>query len=494
MTRAIIISSAVCGILFGFLFGLQRGESAAITEQRDQFAPRLADKDKVHASLRTDEFPVDPATLPFKDWMPFDYRRASLSEILAKASVIDLPKAILAHVQALPPDRLQSELANVFSTPVSKKDFARALAAHLLLLRYAEVDPTAALAFARSLGPNQREYAQSVIVATVAEDDLAEAARIADALDEAQNEGIAPSSGWTSEVVAAAWAKDDPDSAMQWAHTIKREDNRVRAMASILANTPVDRRTATAIAIADPDERALATGSFVRKWASYNPQGALQWALDQEPYFGRYHDCVSCALDGWSRIDPRAAAQYLTGMPTLTRRQRNIRRQTMPRIVPPYFVNQPGDAVDFVESLPESPARNMVIEEIRKVFVVVGRLVGMPEKLVTDESHPSVFVPVAFVEVNHADVQAIQESAFHWESHTGDLGLSARVFERILEANKELNFMNQDQLDALRRKTSSTLEPQVERLDGGELEPIIQSGLDPRRADDFVESLPGGAH
>jgi hypothetical protein len=195
----------------------------------------------------------------------------------------------------------------------------RMMASFLLFGRWAEVDPTAAMAFSNTMGmaggfvrPTILQSWASVDPANAAKY-YAENSREFAMMDMMGGGRRGPMGGQgASSIIATEWARQDPAAALAWASSLATGKNEaMTAVVGEVAKTD-PRKAAEMIARMDPEQRAASYRSVAAQYGALDFAEAQTWirtlpADDQE-------GALASAIEGLSGKDPAAAAKQVSAM------------------------------------------------------------------------------------------------------------------------------------------------------------------------------------
>lgn len=297
---------------------------------------------------------------------------------------------ILGELQRTTDPEDARQLAELAAASVDRRHLARAVehAARLrpseamqeligqLLLRWAELEPTAAAERARrGLQPFLQEATVELLFARVRESDAGAAVRFAAAMGHCASRAAMVAAG------AAQWARQDWPAALGW--LAAEPEGRVLAagadaliaqaapgslpeIATALghlssAHAGVLERVAArwaahdamaasiwaaTLPIAETARRDV-VGAAVAAWAREAPAAAAGFALSLPPGFARDEAALQVVAI-WGASDPAAAAAWLGGLP-----DEELRAQAGARLVAAWSDRDPGEAGRWLAALPE---------------------------------------------------------------------------------------------------------------------------------------------
>ena len=372
MKKFFLGTLAIGGAAVGFTLGLNRGQETAYTEARSKFEPLIKASEEEYKFLTQQEHKRKGITSSDQSWMPLRFRFAGLDEILAEASASEAPRAMLSRIQSLPKEEIEATLRDLHKTERDENDFVANFAEYALLLRFAEIDSEAALAFANTTSPSRRDATRAAVLAVLAETDASNAAIAA--LDEA---GLNTKNLFTrrraTDAVAKTWARQDPQAAVEWATNLPDPYLQTGAAADAIYEAPHDQWGNLVTSINDPFVHDYVAGDLAYRWSLSEPQAAVDWAysLPVESHSSYQSDPVVHAMRGWWRSYPNRAAAYLGQLPRNSRRNRDICRQAVPELFQEWLINDPAAALAYVSTMPDCPFRDEALMHIERALIIV---------------------------------------------------------------------------------------------------------------------------
>jgi hypothetical protein len=369
MKHLLLGTIAVVGIALGFTLGLNRGQDIAHQETRAEYAPILAEKESQYLQLTQRDSKPAGISPSKQDWMPLQFRFSMLDEILTKANAIDAPRAILSRIKSLPKEEVEATLKMIHARPRDDEDFMVNFAEHALLMRFAEIDSAAALAFADATALNRRDATRAAVLAVMAETDASGAAIAA--LSKLDKKNAAGRSEATS-AVAATWARQDPQAAVSWANTLPTPQLRADALSNAIYETPQEEWDGFVHTISNDYERNHVVGNLAQNMANYAPDAALDWAYSQPVISPSQPDPVVRVFNSVRyRRHPNRSAEYLVNLSKNTTRNRDIYNNALPQLLQDWLVTDPYGALQYAHNHPDPYIRNEVFAHMRKALVVI---------------------------------------------------------------------------------------------------------------------------
>ena len=227
-------------------------------------------------------------------------------------------QALLEFYGGLSPEQLAEEATKLENLPMNE----RLMASFLLFGRWAEVDPTAAMAFSNTMGM-AGNFVRPTVLQSWASVDPANAAKYyQDNPREFAMMGMmggggpggrgGPGGQGGAAIIAGEWARQDPAAAMAWAASLTTEKGQaMNSVVSEIAKTD-PRKAAEMIAQMDAADRGNAYRSVAAQYGALDFVDAQTWirtlpADDQAAALGS-------AIRGLSGTDPAAAATAFKAM------------------------------------------------------------------------------------------------------------------------------------------------------------------------------------
>ena len=298
-------------------------------------------------------------------------------------------QALMDYYAGLSPEQLEEEARKLEDMPMNE----RIMASFLLFGRWAEVDPTSAMAFSNTMGFTGM-FVRPTILHSWASVDPANAARYYTAnprefaMMGMMGGGRGPMGGQGgASIIASEWARQDPAAALAWANSLTTEKS--QAMGAVLGE----------VAKTDPKKAAEMLGgiqgenlgdayrSVATSYGAKNFDEAQAWIrtlpADQQA------DAMAAAIEGLSRNDPAAAAIQLAQMQEgeakaeatarvigdwarvdpaaaadLMRKQTDEEavRDGMRQLIPAWVAKDPAAALQFANSYEAGPARDSALQ------------------------------------------------------------------------------------------------------------------------------------
>jgi len=252
-------------------------------------------------------------------------REKKVNDILREPGQMARMQSLLDLYAGMDAAQLEAEAAKLDSLPMAQ----RIMASFLLFGRWAEVDPTGALAYSNTMGMGGM-FVRPTILQSWASVDPANAAKYFTenprefAMMGGFGGGRGPGGGESgASVIAAEWAKLDPEAALAWANGLEGRD-KSGALGSVISEmaSKDPTKAAQVAATLEGDDQARAYGEIAGKWASTDFAAAESW-IQSLPAEARDR-AMSQALQSLAATDPQGAAAKVAGIPVGRDRDRAI--------------------------------------------------------------------------------------------------------------------------------------------------------------------------
>ena len=294
-----------------------------------------------------------------------DKKARNLEEIYNKPGQTNRVQALLDLYSNLGPDEFAGEAEKLDALPFNE----RILASVLLFGKWAEVDPTAAMAFTDTMG-----FAGAFVRPTVlqgwASTDPVNAAKyytenpaqfaMMNMMGGRGGRGGMGAQG-PGEIIAGEWAKQDPAAAMAWASGLKINSN--EAMNSVISQ----------VAKSDPEKAAGMVGSMAadaqkgayetiaKQWGAKNFADAQSWAngLPEDQRAA----AMSAAIEGLAQSSPELAAAEIGKMTDA-----DAIRAAVPTVAKNYARSDVRGSMDWLSSLDNNDAKMDAMREVMPIW------------------------------------------------------------------------------------------------------------------------------
>jgi hypothetical protein len=241
-------------------------------------------------------------------------RMKSTDEITRMPGNSSRIQALLDFYGGLSAEQLAEEAATLEQLPLSE----RMVSSFLLFGRWAELDPTAAMAFSGTMGM-AGGFVRPTILQSWASVDPANAAKYYAAnprefaMMDMMGGGRGPMGGQgASSIIATEWARQDPAAALEWAGSLATgKGDAMNAVVGEVAKTD-PRKAAEMIAKMDPADRAGAYRSVAEQYGALDFGEAKTWI--QSLPTDAQEKAMESAIEGLSNKDPVEASKQLALM------------------------------------------------------------------------------------------------------------------------------------------------------------------------------------
>ena len=240
-------------------------------------------------------------------------RARSLEEIARMPGNMDRIKALMEFYAGLSPSQLAEEARKLESLPMNE----RMMASVLLFGRWAESDPTAAMAFSNTMG-FAGAFVRPTILQSWASADPANAAKYYAAnprefaMMGMMGGGRGPMGGGQqgpASIIASEWARQDPAAALAWAGTLTTDQSQaMNAVIGAVAQTdPL--KAAGMVASMTGTDKGDAYRAVASKYGALDFNAAQAWVrtLPAEEQAA----AMASAIGGLANTDPQSAAQQV---------------------------------------------------------------------------------------------------------------------------------------------------------------------------------------
>ncbi len=295
-------------------------------------------------------------------------------------------KNLLDFYAGLSPEQLAEEAKKLENMPMSE----RIMASFLLFGRWAEVDPTAAMAHANTMG-FAAGFVRPTILQSWASVDPENAAKYyaENPREFSMMGGPGGGGGNGASMIAAEWAKQDPQAALAWASSLSGGD-KASAMTSVVREVAMTdpKKAAELAGSIDAAERGDAYSSIARSYGAKSFGEAEIWVkslpADEQ---GR---AMASAIEGLSQTDPSLAwtkAQAMADGDDKNRALRNVlenlsktdstaalkqlgtltpeqQQRSIGPVIQNLAVTDNTAAMKYVQGLEQGPVRDRGIQEI----------------------------------------------------------------------------------------------------------------------------------
>jgi hypothetical protein len=258
-----------------------------------------------------------------------------------------------------------------FSTEADKLEALpfneRILASVLLFGKWAEVDPTAAMAYADSMGFVGMMVRPTVLQGWASTDPVNAAKYYTENPSQFAMMNMMGGGGGRggigalgpAEIIAGEWAKQDPNAAMAWAAGLK--NNSAAAMSSVISEVAKADPLKAAGMVADmsEDARGGAYENIAKVWGQKNFAEATAWAAGLPE--AERSAAMSAAIEGLALSNPALAAAELSKMTDV-----ESRNDVVPSVAKNYARVDVKGSMEWLNSLDDDAKR----ESMREVMPI----------------------------------------------------------------------------------------------------------------------------
>ncbi len=298
-------------------------------------------------------------------------------------------QALMDLYAGMTPSQLEEEARKLENLPMNE----RIMASFLLFGRWAETDPTAAMAFSNTMG-FAGGFVRPTILQSWASVDPANAAKYYAsnprefAMMGMMGGGRGPMGGQGgASIIASEWAKQDPAGAMAWANSLTTEKSQAlsavvgevaksdpKKAAEMLAGMTGDDMGRAYDSVAaqygasnfseaqawirtlPADEQAGALAAAIGGLSNTDPEAASKQIAQMEA--GDEKDrAVEAVVEDWARINPQAAADFLK-----TQESERAQRDGLRQLMPAWVAQNAGAALTYANSLPQGNVRDSALQ------------------------------------------------------------------------------------------------------------------------------------
>lgn len=282
----------------------------------------------------------------------------SVEEIYLKPGQSNRIQGLLDFYANLSADQFASEAEKLDALPFNE----RILASVLLFGKWAEVDPTAAMAFTDTMGFAGAFVRPTVLQGWASSDPVNAAKYYTENPAQfammnmmggrgARGMGAQGAAG----IIAGEWAKQDPKGAMDWASGLK--SNRGDAMTAVITQAAkTDPAKAAEMVVGmDAEEQGGAYETIAREWGAKSFAEAAAWAngLPDE----QRGTAMSAAIEGLAQSDPMSAAAEISKMT-----DEDARRDAVPTVARNYARTDVRGSIDWLNGLDDGAKRDSMRE------------------------------------------------------------------------------------------------------------------------------------
>ena len=252
-------------------------------------------------------------------------RLRSVEDVMREPGQLARMQALMELYSGMDAAQLEVEAAKLDGMPMAQ----RIMASFLLFGRWGEVDPQGALAFSNTMG-FQGAFVRPTVLQSWASVDPENAAKyFSENPREFATMGFGPGGGGPgggdsgASVIAAEWAKLDPDAALAWANGLEGRDKSAALNSVISEMAAKDPSKAVQVAATlEGADQERAYSEIAEKWGSSDFAAAEAW-IQTLPADARDRAMAS-ALQSLALTDPEGAAAKVASLPEGRNRDRAI--------------------------------------------------------------------------------------------------------------------------------------------------------------------------
>lgn len=314
---------------------------------------------------------------------------SSVGQIARMPGSSNRTQALLDFYAGLTPEQLAEEATKLENLPLNE----RMMASFLLFGRWAEVDPTAAMAFSSTMGM-AGGFVRPTILQSWASVDPVNAAKYFAAnprefaMMDMMGGGRGPMGGQgPASIIASEWARQDPAAALAWANSLTT--GKAAAMSAVVGEVAKSdpRKAAEMLGKMDPAERADAYRAVALQYGALDFGEAQTWIRSLPA--DEQAAALASAIGGLSNTDPAAAAKQVASMEAGDAKDRLIsdvvedlarkdpqaaadflkeqdsevaQRDAMRQLMPAMIGKNPIAALAFVNSYQPGPVRDSAVQ------------------------------------------------------------------------------------------------------------------------------------
>ncbi len=329
-------------------------------------------------------------------------RGSSTSEIARMPGNSNRIEALLKFYAGLSADQLAAEAAKLENLPMNE----RIMASFLLFGRWAEVDPTSAMAFSNTMGIAGNFVRPSILQSWASVDPVNASKYYSENPREFAMMGMmggrGPGGQGGASIIASEWARQDPTAAMAWAS--KLATGKGEAMNSVITEVAKKDPSQAAAMVSQLDEadRNSAYRSIAGQYGAVDFAAAQAWIRTLPA--SEQADALASAISGLSGTDPAAAAVQLAAMEAGEAKDRvlddvigqlarkdpqaaaellkqqaseDAQRDGMRSLMPAWTNQNPAAALAYAQALPQGRVRDSALQSY-----IWSNTTGSPAELI----------------------------------------------------------------------------------------------------------------
>jgi hypothetical protein len=281
------------------------------------------------------------------------FAMVELENIMAETDPVKRMKLLLEYAEILSPDQIPAMLAALNDQPKwGKGNPETEMIKHMLLTRWAQANPDAALASLTNFEFKSNGWnPHSILAGLTYSDPQRAAAWISD--PESGVGHFGKSGNQFVSTVATEWARQNPQAAFTWAGTLP-ENLQAAAYSTIIsqmAGRDPKQATTLAMSLEPSAARSQILGDIASSWARTSPSEVLAWSASLEG--SERTETLREAIGVLAGTEPAAAAGYLDQISD----QENI-DPYLQDVASRWAAQQPAEAAEWVINQDEGEGRS----------------------------------------------------------------------------------------------------------------------------------------
>ncbi len=287
-----------------------------------------------------------------------DKKTRSIDEIYRQPGQSNRVQSLLDFYSNLGPGQFSAEADKLEALPFNE----RILAGVLLFGKWAEVDPTAAMAYTDTMGFGGAFVRPTVLQGWASTDPVNAAKYYSENPAQFAMMNMMGGRGTggmgaqgPAEIIASEWAKQDPAAAMAWASALP--SNSSAAMSTVVSEVAKSdpMKAASMVAEMKEDARGEAYESIAKQWAKKDFNEAATWVASLPE--SERAAAMSAAIEGLSISNPALAATELGKMTDL-----EARADVAPIVAKSYAKTDVKGSMDWLNTLDDESKRDSMRE------------------------------------------------------------------------------------------------------------------------------------
>lgn len=309
----------------------------------------------------------------------------SVDEIYRMPGQSDRIQSLLDFYSGLGPDDFRAEAEKLDTLPFNE----RLLASVLLFGKWAEVDPTSAMAYTDTLG-----FAGALVRPTVlqgwASTDPVNAAKYYTEnpaqfammnMMGAGRGGRGMGVQGPGEIIAGEWAKQDPEAAMTWAASLNTNSTQaITAVISEVAKSDPS-KAATMAEGMEGEAKTAAYETIAKEWGTKDFAEASAWAnglpADQRA------TAMSAAIEGLAQSNPGLAAAEISKITDM-----DSIRDVVPTVAKNFARTDVKGSMDWLNSINDDGAKEDAMREVMPIWAAADNQAAV--EFIKNQSSPDV--------------------------------------------------------------------------------------------------------